>query len=113
MKILLDSNLSYRLVNRLIDIYPECIHVSLTDLIAPARDAEIWNWAKQNRYIIIVSNDEDFRNLLEQYGSPPKVVLLRTGNLSTSEVAQILRNKYAEIYDLYTSPETDILEIFR
>jgi len=41
MKILLDANISYRLVNRLIDIYPECIHVSITDLIAPARDAEI------------------------------------------------------------------------
>lgn len=112
MKILLDANVSYRLVKKLNDIYPECIHVSTTGLVSPARDFEIWNWAKQNNCCIIISNDIDFRNLLERYGCPPKVVLLRTGNLSTLAVEQILRLKYDEVMNLCSDPETDILEIF-
>jgi predicted nuclease of predicted toxin-antitoxin system len=112
MKVLLDANLSYRLVKKLSDIFPECLHVSRTGLSIPAADTDIWKWAKQHNYILIVSNDEDFQHLLERLGPPPKVVLLRTGNKTTQEVADLLRYHANELTSLASSQDTDLLEIY-
>lgn len=112
MKILLDANLSYRLVKKLTDDFPECLHVSKTGLPIPASDVAIWDWAKINGYVIVVSNDEDFRFLLERFGSPPKVILLKTGNKSTEQIAAILRQNKSGIVDLAESDDTDLLEIY-
>jgi len=48
----------------------------------PAEDMDIWNYALDNGYIII-TKDNDFVDLLELNGFPPKIVLLKTGNNSS------------------------------
>lgn len=58
MKLLFDQNLSYKLVNRLADVFPKLDHVRNFDL-GDADDAAIWEFARQNGYTI-VSKDEDF-----------------------------------------------------
>ena len=88
MKILIDANISWRLVKLLNAAFSEILHVERTGLPIPADDIVIWDWAKQNDYII-VTNDEDFLNLSIQNGFPPKVILLRMGNQSTSSIAHI------------------------
>lgn len=113
MKLLLDANLSYRLVKKLQPVFPECLHVSQTGLPAPAKDLDIWNWAKQNDYAFIVSNDEDFLYLLQRVGSPPKLVLLRTGNQSTQATAEILLNAVKDLEDLIQSDDLEVLEILK
>jgi len=113
VKLLLDANLSYRLVKKLQPVYTECLHVSQTGLPVPAKDIDIWNWAKQNDYAFVVSNDEDFLYLLQRFGSPPKLVLLRTGNQSTQMVADILLNAVKDLEVLMESDELEILEILR
>ena len=69
--------------------FGECIHVNKTDLPIPAKDTDIWNYAAVNGYIII-TQDSDFLNLFETRGYPPKIVLLRTGNMSVKETGEIL-----------------------
>lgn len=86
MRLLFDANLSYRIVKKLEDVYQYCLHVTKTGLPIPAEDIAIWNWARENKYII-VSNDEDFYHLSGLYGFPPKVVLVRIGNRSTNQLA--------------------------
>lgn len=112
MKILLDANLSYRLVKKLSHIYPDCLHVSRTGLTPPATDQDIWNWAKHNEYLFIVTNDEDFKNLVDRLGFPPKIVLLRFGNQSTSFISKVLEDHFDDLLELYESVDTGILEIF-
>ncbi len=112
MKILLDANLSYRLVKKLQDVYPECLHVSKTGLPIPAADAAIWQWARNNDYILIVTNDEDFKTLAEISGTPPKIVLLRMGNQSTNSLAQVLKSNYEALIQLCESAEIAILELY-
>ncbi|MDR0614052.1 MAG: DUF5615 family PIN-like protein [Dysgonamonadaceae bacterium] len=51
MKILLDANISWKLINILSPIYEECDHVDLTGLNVPANDIDIWNYALANGYI--------------------------------------------------------------
>lgn len=79
MKLLLDANLSWRLVERLKPQFADCVHVDRTGLAVPAKDLEIWIYALQHDFII-VTNDDDFLDLARVKGFPPKVVLLRTGN---------------------------------
>lgn len=78
----------------------------------PADDSAIWEWAKRNEYILIVTNDEDFKHLVERLGFPPKIVLLRTGNQSTQFVARVLEQHRADLHELFASDEVGILEVF-
>jgi predicted nuclease of predicted toxin-antitoxin system len=89
MKLLLDANLSCRLAKNSTTQSCEYLHVSRTGLPNPAEDIAIWHWAKANSYII-VTNDDDYYNLANTYGFPPKVVLLRMGNQSSTSVAETL-----------------------
>ena len=61
MKLLLDANISWRLVKKLAGVFPNVLHVNDSGLPIPAKDEEIWNWALQNDFVI-VTNDEDFLN---------------------------------------------------
>jgi len=110
MKLLFDANLSWRLINLLEDHFPGCAHVDMTKLTMPAKDIDIWNFAKENNYTI-VTNDEDFFHLITTKGFPPKIILLRTGNQSTENVAISLINNKQEIISLIDSEDTGIIEI--
>ena len=109
MKLLLDANISWKLVNKLQPIFGECAHVDLIGLNVPADDIDIWNYALKNDYIII-TKDNDFLNLLELKGYPPKIVLLRTGNNSSNGLLELLINKKSTLEDLINN-EYGLLEI--
>ena len=99
MKILLDANISWKLVNKVKPIFGECAHVDLIGLNVPAEDIDIWNYAENNGYIII-TKDNDFVDLLELNGFPPKVVLLRTGNNRSQSLFELLKKIKLMIEDL-------------
>ena len=99
MKILLDANISWKLINRLKPVFGECAHVDLIGLDVPAEDIDIWDYALDNGYIII-TKDNDFVDLLELNGFPPKVVLLKTGNNSSRALMDLLEDVKPMIEDL-------------
>ena len=111
MKMLLDANLSWRLVRLLEPVIPGILHVTQTELPIPASDILIWQWAKTNDYTII-TNDEDFFNLLLAKGYPPKVIMLRMGNQRTRNLAQILLEKISELEQFALDENYGVLEIF-
>ena len=59
MKLLFDENLSYRLVEALIDLFPCSTHVSQVGLTHGIADRQIWDYAKQNGFAVI-TGDTDF-----------------------------------------------------
>lgn len=85
MKLLLDQNLSHRLLVMLVDLYPGSQHVRSLGLGA-ANDQLIWNHARDNN-MIIVSKDWDFYYRSTLYGHPPKVLWIRSGNWGLTEGA--------------------------
>jgi predicted nuclease of predicted toxin-antitoxin system len=99
MKLLLDANLSWRLAPLLSKHFGECIHVNKTGLPVPAKDTEIWDFAAANGYTI-VTQDSDFLNLFETRGFPPKVILLRVGNIDRKMAEEILLGSATAIIDL-------------
>jgi predicted nuclease of predicted toxin-antitoxin system len=107
MKLLLDENLSDRIVDKIIDLYPDSQHVKTLGLIN-TDDAIIWEFAKMNSFVII-SKDSDFHQRSLLYGHPPKFVYLRIGNSPTSKIVQILRDKLSTITQFDSSDTESIL----
>jgi predicted nuclease of predicted toxin-antitoxin system len=111
MKLLLfDQNLSPHLVERLADIYPGSVHVSMIGLGA-ASDRAIWEYARQHDYMI-TTKDADFGELGLLWGFPPKIVWIRRGNCSTSDIEYLLRNNYEAVVALSEDQTTGVLALF-
>ena len=111
MKLLLDANISWRLTIKLKSHFDDCFHVDNIGLPIPAKDVEIWNFALANN-LIIVTNDEDFQNLSNLNGFPPKVVLLKVGNQSSAFIEATIINRVSYIKNLQQSNEHGLLEIY-
>ncbi len=110
MKLLLDQNLSPRLIHILADLFPESIHVEIVGL-DKALDGEVWQYAQENQ-LIIVSKDADFNELSTIWGSPPKVIWIRRGNCSTKTIEALLRKNYEAIKSFDENDETSTLVLF-
>jgi predicted nuclease of predicted toxin-antitoxin system len=106
VKLLLDENLSDRIIHRIVDLYPNSEHVKTLGRIN-TDDALIWEYAKTNGFVI-VSKDSDFHQRSLLYGHPPKFIYLRIGNCPTSKITQILRDNLDMIVQ-FESGETESL----
>ncbi|MEL6606111.1 MAG: DUF5615 family PIN-like protein [Cyanobacteria bacterium J06614_10] len=95
MKLLFDHNLSPQLVARFSDRYPNSQHVFLLGMDR-AGDGVIWDYAKQNDFVI-VTRDSDYNDLSIMNGFPPKVIWIRCGNCSTTEIEQLIRTAFTAI----------------
>ena len=72
MRLLFDQNISHRLTNRLLDIFPEVKQVRELG-IENYSDRVIWEFAKENNYTI-VTFDGDFYDFSLVWGHPPKII---------------------------------------
>ena len=111
MKLLLDANISWRLIDKLKVHFNDCFHVDHIGLTFPATDREIWKQALTND-LLIVTNDNDFLNLANAKGFPPKVILIKTGNQSNLYVEELLIIHKPDIAALNESADYGFLEIF-
>ena len=88
MKLLLDQNLSHRLIPILEAQFPDSAHVRAVGL-GSASDAEVWEFARAGGYTLL-TKDTDFRQRSFTFGAPPKVVWIALGNCTTDAVADLL-----------------------
>jgi predicted nuclease of predicted toxin-antitoxin system len=107
VKLLLDENLSDKIIPKIIDLYPNSAHVK-TLALTNTDDSVIWEYAKVNNFAI-VSKDADFHQRSLLYGYPPKFIYLRIGNSPTSKIVQVLRNNLDTITLFWDSEVESIL----
>jgi predicted nuclease of predicted toxin-antitoxin system len=110
VKLLLDHNLSFKLVNRLNDLFPGSNHVYLLGL-DKVDDLEIRRHALQNDFII-VTKDADFSDLCLSLGFPPKVIWIRRGNCKTLDIETLLRKHYDDLLEMAGDQIVGILTLF-
>jgi len=108
MKLLFDQNISFRLIKRIIDLFPESKQVRELGL-ENSTDSEIFDFAKRNDFAI-VTFDSDFYDLNIIKGFPPKVIWIRTGNTTTNNLENLLRNK-SDLIELFLTEDYGCLEI--
>jgi predicted nuclease of predicted toxin-antitoxin system len=97
-------------VNRLADLDPDSTHVYLIGLdVAP--DPIVWEYARDNEFLIL-TRDADFSDLNVMLGFPPKVIWIRRGNCTTTEIESILRSNYEAVKSLAQDEGVGILTLF-
>lgn len=100
--ILIDENLSDRLVTLLKDLFDDIRHVKQLGLLRTP-DLNIWKHAAQHRYDAILTADADMVNLCIELGPPPKVIRIANCNFSTNEAAELIRREAIRIEDFLGS----------
>jgi len=109
IRLIADENISWR-IKKLItqwDILP----VNEINKGERSDDFFIWKYARDNHYTILTF-DEDFSELQNLYSYPPKVIWLRTGNISTQMIAEHLLKMENSIVSFLANEEMGIYEVY-
>lgn len=109
LRLLIDENISWRLKRTLAewDILP-ANEISITGKIT---DKIIWQHARLNNYTILTF-DEDFVELQNLYGYPPKIIWIRMGNVTTQEIAQRLTHLSPTILNFIQDENLGVIEVY-
>ena len=110
MKLLLDENLSRRIVAVILDAYPESSQIALLNMDS-ANDRQVWAYAQQNGYIL-VTQDSDFHEMSVLYGHPPKVIWLKCGNQPRRRIVEILLSITEDVRAFADNPNLSCLEVY-
>ena len=102
MRVLLDQNLSPKLIQKLADVFPELESVYDHGLI-DSSDSFIFDWARRAEVSAVISADRDFVRLAERFGSPPKAILIDRCDFPSRIVEQLLRREALRIHDFLVS----------
>ena len=108
MKLLLDENLSRRLLPELQALFPGSTHIVPMGLES-ASDREVWERAAAEG-LTIMTKDADFVELAVLRGAPPKVIRLALGNVPNDVVRACLIANADAIGRFATSDEA-VLEL--
>jgi len=110
MKLLFDQNISHRILKILTKEFEGSSTVKKEKLIN-ASDKIIWDFAKLNQYTI-VTQDSDFNDLSAFFACPPKIIWLRTGNLTTIDIKDLIIYNGGEIQEFLESKEHCCYEVY-
>ena len=110
MKLLIDQNLSDKLVHKLVPYFPNSTHVK-SEHLHQVDDRQIWKYAKDGGYCI-VSQDADFYELSVILGVPPKVIWIKTGNTSTLNILRLLTENHEAILAFNTDVKRSCMELY-
>ena len=104
----LDAHLSSRLARWLSDTF-SVQAAAVRDLgFRQAEDPDIF-FAARKVEAIVVTKDNDFVELLERHGSPPKIIWLTCGSTSEAALREIFTANFPEALRLFDSGD-DLVE---
>lgn len=110
MKLLLDANISAKMVSKLKANFRDCIHADEIGLAMPVKDVDLWRYAVVHN-CLLVTNDKDFLNLTSENSLYPKVLLLRTVNQGTGYLCGLIVKHAENLSLLFNSREYSFLDI--
>jgi predicted nuclease of predicted toxin-antitoxin system len=99
VKLLLDFNLSPKLVGMVDDLWPGSIHIRSAGFEGETPDEAIWQYAKQNGFAILTAG-YGFLRQADQFGRMPIAIRLEGINYPTRLAAALLRDHAVVISEL-------------
>ncbi|MEZ5040307.1 MAG: DUF5615 family PIN-like protein [Saprospiraceae bacterium] len=100
LRFIVDTQLPPRLAYSLKDLGADAIHTTYFENGHLLDDGEIIKIAaKEDR--IVVTKDSDFRDYLLLKGSPPSLLLIKTGNILNKDLIQLIQQNYIAISKLF------------
>lgn len=109
MNIWVDAHLSPRIARWISANFPIAAEPLREIGLRDAEDDDIFATARAAG-VIVLTKDSDFVRLLEQHGSPPKIIWLTCGNTSNAALQRILGRNLSTALRLLDGGE-DLVEI--
>ena len=104
MRLLLDQNLSPKLIPRLADVFPGIESVYDHNLTGRS-DPFIFDWARAAGISALMSADRDFIRLVERTGPPPKIIRIERCDFRSAVIEQLIRREAVRIQAFLTSDQ--------
>ena len=111
MTVLIDQNISHRIVSQVGFLFDELTHVTALGW-RDWNDHDIFMAARKLQYDAVITLDEDFNKLLLLHGTPPKIIWFKTGNCSTAKLIEVLISHRELIFSFLTDSAFDCLELY-
>lgn len=111
MKLLFDQNISFRILGSIKPHFPQATQVRLAGL-ENSSDKEIWDYARKNQFVI-VTFDSDFYDFSVIWGSPPKIILIKSLNQTTNAISELLIAHKETILEFENDQSINCLEIIK
>jgi predicted nuclease of predicted toxin-antitoxin system len=92
VRILLDQNLSPKLIRKLADVLLDWKPYMITTLI-DSSDPFIFDRARRSEVLAVLSADRDFIRLAERFGPPPKMIRIDRCDFAARVIGQLLRRE--------------------
>ncbi|MDH4200031.1 MAG: DUF5615 family PIN-like protein [Spirochaetia bacterium] len=107
--LILDENISHKIVIPLSNIFPGLTHIKHHNLVS-SPDNVVWEFARQHN-LCIVSFDNDFEAIFLRNGFPPKILRITKGNITPAELISLLVESEKEIKEFISNDSTGYMEI--
>ena len=98
-----DQMLPRSLVRSFADAFDRLDHVASWPQPSPS-DREIWERAGRDGSTV-VTRDADFQDFLVRFGPPPKIVWLRFGNCTVTDLERTIQHHAAAIREFHASTQ--------
>jgi predicted nuclease of predicted toxin-antitoxin system len=107
VKLLLDENLSRRVLRSLVELFPGSSHAKL-EALQQVPDELVWDYAQSNNFCL-VSADSDFFEMATALGPPAKLIWLRGCKYPALEAEELLRSHADRIAEFLDDSELVVL----
>lgn len=89
MKILVDQNIAPRLIENVMDIFPDSLHINSISPVLNS-DQDIWKYALNNNFVLVTTdaNFFDYSILAEK---APKTIFIKGNLITTNKLEWTLR----------------------
>jgi predicted nuclease of predicted toxin-antitoxin system len=61
--------------------------------------------------IVITTKDIDFKNLVNDNSTPPKILYLNVGNISNKMLKEIIYKSFTEVLRIFSETDNSLIEI--
>jgi predicted nuclease of predicted toxin-antitoxin system len=110
VNIVLDHNLPPRLARLLSKHFDAVYHVMDFGLEC-ADDREIWEYARDHG-LTLMTKDKDFYHLSLLYGPPPKIIWIRSGNMTVQTLIDFVESAIPAL-KAFANEDEAILHLYR
>lgn len=109
IRLLLDENLSERLLPSVLDVFPGSDHVRMLRTEGLS-DSALWELAGDGDYLL-TTRDEDLIGTSVLRGTPPKILWLNTGHSRNAVIAALIAAHAADIERFVADAELSFLAV--
>jgi len=110
-EIWIDTNISPIIAKWMADLTGWVVKSSYSLSFHHLTDKEIYEKAKSQGQVILISKDADFPELISRLGAPPKLVNIRIGNMGSRQLWERIRPGVVEGIKILMTSDVAIVEI--